>query len=302
MCDDDWIFGDLSSVQILRDLVAAGSDIASGHNAKVGRPMCASKWWEENGKIIDQTIRPRHGVRKVDFAGTFVLARVSTFKRCRFDDRLKVGEHVDWYLRARRLGLTTCIDPGNVVQDGGHDQADGTQDADYMPMRNRARRMFQESLERWVPIFGRMEHRREKINCGIQNPATLPTIPDVFYDTTDDETHVWPSHAWLWKHVTPDVRALMGRCFQCYHAGGTSAVSSPPVDDRPVVAPPSCEAFLNVSTGAFGCVPGHLWMGEWLRRMVESYRPDQEDCLGLPLARRTAAMFEGDAAEVRIVE
>lgn len=192
-CDDDFIFDERSNIQELRDLLDQGWDLASGHMARDNRPMCAGRFeFTEDGGIIHHLFcQDGDGPQHMDFGGTLLAGHVSTFQKCRWDDRLKVGEHFDFYVRANRFGLKHILVPRVAVQDGDG-ETDGRQDKEYMEDRNRARVMFRQSCTRlaeWV------EMRPVNAKSGqMFEPVELPEpIEDVRSGMPVPLGWIWPS-------------------------------------------------------------------------------------------------------------
>jgi hypothetical protein len=292
--DDDFTCTPDSNFQELWGLLPK-CDIASGHMQRKHRPVCAGRFEQQNGQFVHHLWQhDGFDPRQLDFGGTLIMARVETLQRCRFDDRLKLGEHFDFYQRAYAQGLTTLVVPRVMVLDGGED--DGREDAEYMEARGRGREFFRQGCYRWKPVYGPVEYRPPGVDHGVDipDPEEIPSVPAC---VPESSTQNWPSLGRIFDEASAEDAAHILRVLKVYEHGGLSSWTEKAVSR---CGRPGVEAFLCPERGWFGAVAGHPWLGEWLRMMPAAWRGCWES-VGILLAMAAREKYRHGGADLELV-
>eukprot|EP00727_Mastigamoeba_balamuthi_P012472 m51a1_g7848 putative beta- n-acetylgalactosaminyltransferase 2 (277) ;mRNA; r:221252-222211 len=146
LLDDDFVFEERTDVAALVAVLEARPelDIASG-----GLRTDANPFYDYAGRLEvtpDGSLALRYGdygavpgpegraarCRYVDIVANFFAARTERVRGLRWDDELKLGEHQDFFLRAKRAGLRVAACAGVVVY-----HAQVHTDPDYKRLRMR---------------------------------------------------------------------------------------------------------------------------------------------------------------------
>ena len=148
LCDDDTIFTDETDAERLRaELDRTGLDVlaVTVHQTRFAGVL----------SLEDRVLRHRRGnrgqdgpVRICDVVDNCFLARTEALRRVPWDGRLKVGEHLDWSLRAWQAGLRIGWLEGATAINRP------IRDRHYSRYRNRARTLRNEALGRWAAELG----------------------------------------------------------------------------------------------------------------------------------------------------
>ncbi len=163
LADDDSVFTGDTDIQQLADLLTASDyDMVAGtvQQAANSRPRRFYGHFIErsNGRLrashgpIPETDPPRY-----DLVVNFYLARTDVMRRIRYRDDLKVGEHLEFFLRAWKAGVKIGRVPEVIIVD--QTQSRGI----YGRMRKRARAMQEPAIIEWLASEG---YRRFSLQFG----------------------------------------------------------------------------------------------------------------------------------------
>ncbi len=152
LVDDDVIFGDNADIECLYQALRLHKlDLAAASCRKDGvlRPF------EGHFKIVGEyliqqygSITNYNGISAYNIVNNVWLAKTDSIKPIRWEDSLKLGEHIDWFLKAWLAELKITYMP-NVVID---DTADRPTEV-YKKARNRCLDYHNETCDRWCKYF-----------------------------------------------------------------------------------------------------------------------------------------------------
>lgn len=152
LLDDDFVFTADTDIQQLHDGLASADVVA-------GRTTC----WKERPLFVghfaldDDVLHMRPGpvdaealVPEYHVVENFFLASCEALRKAPWDNRLKVGEHIDWCLRAKDAGLRLSFMPDVTIVDQSPQMPDGV----YHEHRKRARMFRDMALTEWSRRLG----------------------------------------------------------------------------------------------------------------------------------------------------
>jgi GT2 family glycosyltransferase len=146
LLDDDFVFTPKTTLDRLLDVLErnANVDIVSGSlflPGKENEPYSYAELLELD--YAAKELRLRKGNRGAlpnepgcflhDIVLNFFVARTDRIRRVRWDERLKLGEHQDFFIRAKQAGLVVVACPSHAV--ALHDQAHSDQNYKAKRMR-----------------------------------------------------------------------------------------------------------------------------------------------------------------------
>lgn len=183
LLDDDMLFCEDTDIQALFESVAIGGwEVAAG-SVKRRVPFVS---WRGRIELDGSTCRVTpgaappvpgghpNGTPRYHLVDNFFVARRDALQRCPWDAELKVGEHLDWGLRARFDADLKCTALPHVrIVDRVH-----RTDRKYLAHRARAREFVQLSLRRWATRLGftRLENVfHAPSSYDVPDPSNHPT-------------------------------------------------------------------------------------------------------------------------------
>lgn len=123
--DDDFVFVRRTDLARFEPFVDSGLfDICGGQILVHGEPDTHLAWMHQEGDTLHyQHAREAEGPTACDLVLNFIFGRAETFRRIRWDDDLKLGEHLDFYLRCQEQGARVGFIPSVYI--------------DHCPMRSK---------------------------------------------------------------------------------------------------------------------------------------------------------------------
>lgn len=164
LADDDSVFTDQADIRQLADLLVEGDyDMVAGtvHRAGNAHPLRFYSHHFTNGSNrrlqavlgpIPETEPPRYNLVE-----NFYLAKTDVMRRIRYRDELKVGEHLEFFLRAWKADVKIGQVPAVTIIDQTQNRGI------YGRMRQRARAMQEPAIVEWL---GREGYRRVSVRLG----------------------------------------------------------------------------------------------------------------------------------------
>lgn len=147
LLDDDFVFTQQTTLEKLFQVLERNPsvDIASGSlylPGKENEPYSYAELIEiDNGAAKELRLRKGNrgaldtepGCFRHDIVLNFFIARTESVHRVRWDERLKLGEHQDFFLRAKQAGLVVVACPSYAI--ALHDQVHSDQNYKAKRMR-----------------------------------------------------------------------------------------------------------------------------------------------------------------------
>lgn len=113
--DDDFVFVEQTRIERFIPLLAHGVfDILGGLMLSSGSPNPHAAWMEQKGDTLYyEHVTRCEGPVRCDLVMNFICAKTEVLQRVRWDDELKLGEHLDFYMRAQeaeaRVGFLPSV-------------------------------------------------------------------------------------------------------------------------------------------------------------------------------------------------
>jgi hypothetical protein len=155
LCDDDMLWTEQTDIQALYDVLQRGGwDLVAGGVMRVTPFLAWRGRFELSGEVCRIAPGPVEiapdGRPRYDLVDNFFLATTAALRRCPWDARLKVGEHLDWGFRSTFEAKLrcTCMPEVRILDR----VARGTRT--YSNHRARALKYRNESLGRWSRRLG----------------------------------------------------------------------------------------------------------------------------------------------------
>ena len=205
LCDDDFLFTDQTDVASLHAaLERTGLDLVAGDAARAGRHLLCGRFDQVGDELhLRRGYRASDGdVLLADWVPNFFIARTKALKKCRWDDRLKVGEHADFFLRFQRQGLRAGLLRTSIV----HDRAGGG--GEYDRFRRRASKMHIRAMARAGRRYGFRHFANEHLP---QN--SIRSLDTARYDPIPQTLH----QVWIGPNPLPDQHRQWADAWQTLH-------------------------------------------------------------------------------------
>lgn len=210
LCDDDFVFTEKTKIELLHgELLKTGFDLISGLTTcwKPRAPFVGHFVQEDSVLYLRQGPAYVHnGFPCYDVVENFFLAKTESLQKVKWDDKLKVGEHIDWCLRARESGLLIGFTPFVTIVD----QSPLMPDTDYAKHRTRAKGFNKTALIEWGKKLGFHHYKQELPNTAVVN-VELKDAEEISLDTkpkhccfikTDDNWWQCKICGYLYRKIT----------------------------------------------------------------------------------------------------
>ena len=115
--EDDFVFNSHTKIENLLTFVSCGIfDIAGGIQTHNGEhiPFEGSVSWQRG--VVDLVANRKKGPTKVDVVPNFLLAKTETLINIQWDARLKMGEHLDFFMRCKQKGIKVGTVPAVSIE------------------------------------------------------------------------------------------------------------------------------------------------------------------------------------------
>lgn len=135
LLDDDTLFNDRSRLEYATRVLSEfkSLDIVAGH-------YLPHRFYGQHTIEDGVLIRDMHlasdvvdGFPIFDFVPNFFVARTSSLRRVRWDEELKIMEHMDYFWRARGLLKCTCLPYFSAINTNSRDEGDYKKYRDRVP-------------------------------------------------------------------------------------------------------------------------------------------------------------------------
>ena len=119
LMDDDHVFKDETVIEhLVEPLVSGPFDLIGAQVVEAEGPFSWEGLMELNGTFL--SMKPGNkgtvgGVQKVDFCHNFFAAKTKMIQQLRWNDDLKMGEHTDFFLRAKTMDVRVGYCPSVQV-------------------------------------------------------------------------------------------------------------------------------------------------------------------------------------------
>jgi len=208
--DDDFILTDKTDLEYLHNKFNENNlDILAGDAIRNSRKTPFGILYKDD-KILYQRAKEysANGVTIGNYVPNFFIAKTSSLKRSRWDSRQKVGEHVDFFIRAKRNNLLIGFTPNVVVRDPGCVKSKNTK---YWKHRQRAHKLHHEAIVRWCKYYGLTYYQNGflKEYCHNKNigDKSVVNIPKKIHQIwLGDKPIPEEQREWMnqWKNFNPD--------------------------------------------------------------------------------------------------
>ena len=174
LLDDDYVFDEGSRIEdLLAILLETDIDIAAGEWFRWGRPSRFFGLLEREGDTLVALSGRRGeigGCALYDFLPNFFVGRTDAVRDVRWDEELKLGEHLDFFWRAKQQGLRVALEPQVTIT-----HAPEAPRA-YRPYRRRAELEFRTALLRKYGLR-RLDNRVTGRSWSLLSDGTLYAEP-----------------------------------------------------------------------------------------------------------------------------
>lgn len=192
LCDDDFSFTNNSHIERLRDLMEV-SDIAAGCvfnvrnwtfcNTGSGWDLWGGNLLKEDNKVyitgLPGQFKSHKGIQYevADLVLNFFVAKVESLKKVKWDENLQQAfEHVDFFLRAKHLGLKSVRSLNSYVL---HKELDDVENSEYMKIRSAYGQYLKVFENKWgfKSLIVHPKHPLAKILLKDPLPVKEPSAP-----------------------------------------------------------------------------------------------------------------------------
>jgi hypothetical protein len=153
MTDDDAQVTEATDIQRMYDILVEGDyDIVACRVLAPNKNNRTYQGWikvvGDELHVVPATVEPEEGVIDVDVTMNTMIAKRESLKNVRWTDSLKVGEHLDFFLKAKDADLKIAYVPSITCLDRAW------RSPDYHECRNRAAEFHRTVLPMWLEKYG----------------------------------------------------------------------------------------------------------------------------------------------------